>query len=221
MSAGSAGLYGKGMTALAQQTTLQSLAIICDDVIETIPSASFERLLELLQGGQSFERFGFRIRAAVALEIISRLERKGLKRAEINKALSAVAKDAEIELSTLREDISILRQWPDLRRVDPIVEREYYLRALSAPDPQSALDYAVQQKAEGKGFSTRDMREYVGRLNNGTAPEAIEAEHWAKVLFTNEGWQALQELCKRRDKSINDCINDVVIEADEWHKGKR
>jgi hypothetical protein len=64
------------VTALATQSVLDSLTLICDDVIETIPSASFERLLELLQGGQSFERFGFRIRAAVALEMIGRMEKE-------------------------------------------------------------------------------------------------------------------------------------------------
>jgi hypothetical protein len=182
------------VTALATQSVLDSLTLICDDVIETIPSASDERLIEILQGGQSFERFGFRIRAVAAIEMTKRFEARGLKRAEINKELSAVAKDAEIELSTLREDINILRQWPDLRRVDPIVEREYYLRALSAPDPQAALEYAVQQKAEGKGFSTRDMREYVARLNNGTAPEAIEAERWAKICCDAETWQTIDEV---------------------------
>jgi hypothetical protein len=209
------------MTALAPQSVLDSLTLICDDVIETIPSASFERLLELLQGGQSFERFGFRIRAAVALEMISRMEKDGLKPKEINKQLSGIAKDAEIELSTLKEDCRVATAFPEVLKDGVVLEREYYLRALSAPDPQAALDYAVQQKAEGKGFSTRDMREYVGRLNSGEAKEAIEAEHWAKVLFTNEGWQALQELCKRRDKGINELVNDVLIEADEWHKGKR
>jgi hypothetical protein len=209
------------MSVSLQQTTLQSLNVIFQGVIESLPDETESRLIEIAQSAKDLERFGFRIRAAVALEIIGRLERKGMKRAEVNKVLSGIAKDAEIELSTLKEDCRVATAFPEVLTDGVVLEREYYLRALSAPDPQSALDYAVQQKAEGKGFSTRDMREYVGWLNSGEAKEAIESEHWAKVLFTNEGWQALQEAMKYRDKGTSDVINDLLLEWLEWHRGKR
>lgn len=134
------------------------------------------------------ERAAFVLRGAAASELIDRLEALGAESNQtegVNTALREVAKDAGVDVGTLREDSRIYKEFAEdlveLLAANPerILGREYYRLALQTGNvtwasPREVLNY-FQEQLDSLTYSSSFARRDVKRINDGMTIDEVRA----------------------------------------------
>lgn len=143
-------------------------------IIETIPMMDDERLLEIYEQSQILGRCAWRIRAAVAYEILSRatsvkvgrgnkdneeqgrvaVARKIAK--QVGIAPKVLLEEAGIHATFLGNCLSARNNSETHGTYDHLAEKEFYRAAYYSDDPHSTLEFFAHQKSENPTYSTRD-----------------------------------------------------------------
>ena len=185
-----------GGTALESANMLHEWA---DMVIQNVQSQSDQKLIELARDAQNLEKAAFRVRGACGAELKRRLRERhpadGVEAGEkqIGKEMGALAKEMGVAPKTLEDDTRIFETFSDNLRGNVDLDREHFRVALSAPDPQAAIDLAYEQRRENESYSTRDFRDDVKRLR-GDDFRARGGGRGLSVRLDQEAAELLQDL---------------------------
>lgn len=211
---------GSGVNTETGLAPIQSGAVILrewsDLIIRNVKDQSDEKLIECAQDAKFLEQSAFRVRGACALELKNRI-RQRLKlegRSEqtaIGKQMAELAREIGCAAKTLDDDCRITETFSDILRGDTELDREYFLRALPAPDPHAAIEFALHMKATTPGFSAEDLRQHVVLLNQGQDKEKLERESWIKIPLNPAQKDALEYLKHRRNKAPKDLFGDWLV----------
>jgi len=87
--------------------------------------------------------------------------------------------------------------------------------ALSAPDPKAAIELAMDNRENNSGYSTRDFREDVRKLQAIETPDGDQKGKSQTIKLGLEALKALDELRKTReflDLDNNEIITHALVD---------
>jgi hypothetical protein len=204
-----------------------------DQLIEHLPGLLREisskddaQIIRIAITAQRLERFAFLVRGMCASELRRRhplrLSGGRGKRDRLELGVQAqmtrLAKEAGVDRRTLETDARIKDTFfPVISETTfghmPSLAREYYVIALSAPDPLAALKTAVEMRSEAD-FTLRQFRAEVRLLKNGTRISLTDAIsqrplalhiHLAAVVC-----ELITDLTTKTGMSMADIVADAV-----------
>ena len=200
----------------------QSLATVnllhdwADMVIENVRTQSDDRLVELARDAQDLEKAAFRVRGACGAELKRRiLERQNENpndrdRPAVSKQMNELATRIGVAPKTLADDTRIYETFGDRLDHGESLDREHYRISLSAPNPDAALDLARDNRNENPGYSTREFRNDVRKLQ---AIESGPAKSSPTGSTVKIGAESVEMLDKLRTISIYRDMSDGEIVA--------
>lgn len=182
------------------------------------------------------ERFAFVLRGACAAELRRRIpvrlaggrgkqDREGLG---IKAHIARLAKEIGINIKTLDTDARIsetfFKRGESVLVHEDCLPREYYVVALSAPDPLAAIEIA-QAKIVEPEYKLQKFRSYVRELKRGvqmnrTSPER-EALYLLRVNLPKDIHQALTEIIERSGQTKEVVVADAILAQHLALAGKR
>jgi hypothetical protein len=214
--------HGKEGISLAMEVENQSLATVnllhdwADMVIENVRTQSDDRLVELARDAQDLEKAAFRVRGACGAELKRRiLERQNENpndrdRPAVSKQMNELATRIGVAPKTLADDTRIYETFGDRLDHGESLDREHYRISLSAPNPDAALDLARDNRNENPGYSTREFRNDVRKLQ---AIESGPAKSSPTGSTVKIGAESVEMLDKLRTISIYRDMSDGEIVA--------
>lgn len=184
------------------------------------------RLLQTAINAEYLERFAFLVRGACAAELRRRIPtRLAGGRGKQDKGGSGIgphvarlAKDIGVSAKTLDTDVRIhqvfFSRGETLLADEHCLRREYYVAALSAPDPLGAIEVAKSKSAE-PGYTVQQFRSFVRDLKrNGSADKAAseqESGRWLRVKIPQETHQTLNDLVARTERAKEIIVAEAIL----------
>jgi hypothetical protein len=223
------------MSALATQTDESTLAegfnVLrdwADKMIGQVRTMPDDAIVETARMATELEGQAFRVRGACAAELKRRIrerarlqpENRGNEETVIARQLPALAAEIGVSPRTLDDDARIYETFASTPafRGDTNTPREVYRLALSAPDPQAAVEMAAQKKAESPNYSTRDFRRDVEALNGGGNAEEVARLRYVTVGLDDEAWGDLMAVRTRIGCDSETAIKLALRDKAEWGK---
>lgn len=159
-----------------------------------LPSLTEEQLMQIVANAGRMERYFFLARGLCVLELRSRVKERLSggrgKRDYSGKGINAqtiqLAEATRVNVSTLNTDARICEVFfpvgdeTTLAR-ESLLPREYYVIALSAPDPHAAIRIAIKQSADPH-YRRERFRAYVRGLKQ-SENNSTRARHKSSVLL--------------------------------------
>lgn len=187
------------------------------------------QIIELALNAQRHQRVAFLIRAACAYELqrrsATRLSggrgKKDRARIGIQAQMNDLAERLQISLTTLRMDARIYDKF-----FSPITEtvlarehclaREFYVIALSAPDPRSAIQLAMKC-IKDPSFNREQFKQYVRTLKSDDKQNSLirKAENIYTCLLrlhvSQKAKDALDEMTASSGKGKEEIISEAIL----------
>jgi hypothetical protein len=198
-----------------------------ETAVALIPTLSDAELEEGIARAQALGETAWRIRAAFATEVASRANRLNGGRGKlagegqgVTQALAHVAVQTGVEVRTIQRDRQIMSTFKETSAInDRRINRQYFEIALSAPDPQKAIEVVQRKLDDDPNYTTRQFGDYVRALRDtGDKEQKMEEAFWLNIPISQEARRAMVELCKRRQLKPGEVVSQVLIDALEWSK---
>lgn len=199
-------------------TTIENIA---DSIIQEIPRWSDDKIIEAAQQAAKLDHQAFRIRGACASELLSRATKllggRGKKDEEHEgkgAILAQIAKEFRVDARTIRDDVSILAEFPELKTSDAEISsfsRRMLLTASKAPNPHAALEL-IAKKGDGDLYPERYLVADVKALNSGTSLEEIEESRWITYRISLEAYDALKIIAEQNSELPEATLERIILE---------
>jgi hypothetical protein len=190
-------------------------------MIAQVPSMSDDRVIEVARDATSLEAQSYRLRGACAAEIKRRIrarlaedpDSRGKEELRIRAQLSNLAAEIGVAYITLDEDARIYERFGG-NIVDNVSPREVYRLALTARDPQAAVDLYVVKKDGDARYSTADFRRDISELNRGKSNvPTLAARDLHRLHFDLPGKAiaALKVICDRLQCDDEEALSRALV----------
>lgn len=197
-----------------EDTKVDQLIEYLPGLLRELSSKDDAQIIRIAVKAQRLERFAFLVRGMCASELRrrhpQRLSGGRGKRDSLGLGAQAqmtrLAKEAGVDRRTLETDARIKDTFfpvldeTTLEHMPPLA-REYYVVALSAPDPLAALKTAVKMRSEAD-FTLRQFRAEVRLLKNGT-----------RISLTDAGSQRPSTLHVSLAAVVCELITDLITKT--------
>lgn len=208
-------------------TNVDRLFGFLTDLLRDITEKDDEQIIQIAREAQRLETFAFLVRGMCASVLRQRCPERlpggrGKRDSQgqgIRARMSSLAEHLGVDRRTLETDARIKDTFfqvldkTSLVNIPPLA-REYYVIALTAPEPQAAIKVAVE-KSDDPNYTLEAFRSYVRTLkrNVPTAANASEAKQAVKlrVLIPVEAQQALLEIIEFNGQSREEVIADAIL----------
>lgn len=201
------------------------LFIQLPELVRHIPQMTDAQILQMLFRAKQLEDFAFLVRGACASELRQRsikLPGGRGKKDVLGRGLQAqmedLAKKVETGRKTLETDARIKDTFfpvideTTLEQMPPLA-REYYVIALSAPDPLASIKTAVDRCSD-PGFSLRQFRSEVRLLKTAGMPSTrfASAEHLLALnaRVTAESMSLVTDLITKTGKTKDEVVAEAI-----------
>lgn len=211
------------MTAQFQATRNQSLTLDTfntleawrDAVISNLEDANYDQCVQVIEAADRLAESAFWVRGAAANRAVS------LSEGETGKVIAQIAKDANVAPSTISYDRQIVSVFGvEILQHEKELSREYFRLAVSTDSPQETIELFRSKKLDNPGYSTRDAREDLKRLDLGESVAEVQRERFKKIVLTEAGQKALAEAQRYLDMSPSEIVEKLLLEWMEGHTAK-
>ncbi len=187
-----------------------------DAFVETIGSVPDSHLVEVARNASEMETQAFRVRGACAAELKRRVRERSLgDEAKIGAELLRLALEAGVNFHTLKDDCRIFETFGDECLSTNIYPREVYRLALTAREPERAVEMYVARKEQDARYSTLDYRRDISELNRGRTTPAAAPPGSHRLFFDLSGKAiaALKVICERLHCDDEEAVNRALVHA--------
>jgi len=158
---------------------MNRLLVVPDDVMQRLRLFTDDQVIQMRQYAREWGLKAWLLECACDAEIKRRDKiRNGRGNKDIDgngrvAAIDQAAKDAGVSRRTIYQNAQIYETFFEEKSGKNVAgacnvllldDKEYYARALTAPNPHAALEAMAERKADNPYYSTRDAREDVERL---------------------------------------------------------
>lgn len=195
------------------------------ELVKSLPRMTEAQLLQMLIRAEQLADFAFLIRGACASELRSRAPKllggrgkKDATGAGLQAQMDALAKKIGTGRKTLETDARIKETFfpvideTTLEHMPPLA-REYYVIALSAPDPLAAIKTAIDRCSDPQ-FSLRQFRSKVRFLKAGgalsDAPMSARSVLVLDAIVSAEISRLISDLIMKTGKSKDEIVADAI-----------
>lgn len=210
----------------SEDTKVDQLIEYLPSLLREISSKDDEHLIRIAVKAQRLERLAFLVRGMCASELRRRHPRRlsgGRGKRDslglgVQAQMTRLAKEAGVDRRTLETDARIKDTFfPVISETTfehmPSLAREYYVVALSAPDPLVALKTAVEMRSEAD-FTLRQFRAEVRLLKNvtGTSPTdaVLQRPSALRVHLTAVVCELITDLTTKTGMSKDEIVADAI-----------
>ena len=207
----------------------ENLRASLSEILRLLPEMRDGEILWTAAYAGKLELQGFLLRGACVAELRRRFSTKltgGRGKRDEGKVgmqarMTAFADSIGVGLRTLMTDLRIYQVFfenaPD--RVSTLageccLPREFFVTALAAPQPLTAIEIAIQKKRDST-YTRQQYREEVRALKQpaGKAKAKIKPEdgHWIRVQISPTAYKALKELERGDGKTQSDIVTEALL----------
>lgn len=195
-------------------------------VLPQIQQMDEVRLTHLAITAGYLERFAFVVRGACAAELRRRIptrlaggrgkqDKDGLG---IGSHLAQLAKEIGVSTKTLGTDVRIhevfFSRGETVLADENCLLREYYVAALSAPDPLGAIEVAKSKITE-PGFNVQQFRSFVRDIQRNGLADTVTSEQesgrWLRIKIPQESLQKLNDLVQRTGRAREFILAEAIL----------
>ena len=213
--------------SICLNTNIDRLLRFLTDLLNNIAEKDDEQILQIAKEAQRLESFAFLLRGICASILRQRYPNRlpggrgnhDHQGQGIRAQMTRLAEQLGIDRKTLETDARIKDTFfkvidkTTLDRI-PSLAREYYVVALTAPEPQAAIKVAVEKHADPH-YTLEVFRSYVRDLkrNGATVIHDSEAKPVTtlRVVIPIQVQQALLELIKFNGQSREEVVAEAII----------
>lgn len=204
---------------------VEQLADIITSVLPHIQQMDEARLVQTAVNAGYLERFAFIVRGTCAAELRRRIPTRlaGGRGKEdedglgIGSHLARLAEEIGVSVKTLDTDVRIIQHFFKAGETILVNEdclcREYYVAALSAPDPLRAIEVAKSRSAES-GYTVQQFRSFVRDLKrNGSADgdSGRDSGRWLRVKVPQQAHLILDDLVQRTRRAKGTVVAEAIL----------
>lgn len=208
-------------------SNIEQLLEFLPDLLQNITEKEDKQILQIAKRAQRLETFAFLVRGICASVLRQRcpnrlLGGRGKKDYEgqgIRAKMSKLAEQLGVNRKTLETDVRIKDTF--FQVIDktslvniPCLGREHYVIALAAPDPQAAINIAVE-KHNNPDYTLEGFRTYVRELKRDEPTIILDpkTKHvgTVKVLIPEEAQQALLEIIGFNGRSREEVVAEAIL----------
>lgn len=207
-------------------TKIDQLGKYLPDLLSEIATKDDERVIRIAANARRLERFAFLIRGTCASVLRQRYQHRlpgGRGKRDhdgvgIRAQMIRLAEQAGVDRRTLEVDARISNTFfaaageTRLEHI-PSLAREYYVVALSAPDPRAAIGKAAERLSESYyGLSQFKADVRLSKLAAGlhSAPPVVEQTHATRVRIPAEVGELLAELVTNSQKTGDEIVAEAI-----------
>jgi hypothetical protein len=206
-------------------TKVEHLDKYLSGLLSEIATTNDEGVIRIAANARWLERFAFLIRGMCASVLRQRCQHRlsgGRGRRDrdgvgIQAQMTRLAEQAGVDRRTLETDARISDTFfvgMDETRLEhiPCLAREYYVVALSAPDPHAAIRTAVEKRADSRYGLTQfraDIR-HLKRVAGAAAPSVTEHIHTVRVKIPAEVGELIAELITILQKTRDEIMAEAL-----------
>lgn len=207
-------------------TDLDRTALTANNLLSLLLQLKDEQLVSVAAQAQRLEAQAFLLRGACAAElrrrITTRLAGGRGKRDErgigVKAQMARLATEIGIAAKTLLVDAKIYKVFfLDRLETTPAcaisLAREFFVIALSAPDPREAIEIALAKR--GAGYTRQQFRADVSGLRQATRKNPLGLERGSgyllRVRITCEAQQALSEIGGGTNRTPGEIVSEALI----------
>jgi hypothetical protein len=207
-------------------TRIAQLGKYLPDLLSEIATTDDEQIIRIAANARLLERFAFLIRGMCALVLRRRYphrlsggrgkrDQAGLG---IQAQMAKLAEQAGVDRRTLEVDARISDTFfavmdETMLEHIPSLAREYYVLALSAPDPHAAIRTAVERRADSR-YGLAQFRADVHHLKRAAgitaAPSVTEHTNTLRVRIPTEVCGLLAELVTISQKTEDEIVTEAI-----------
>ena len=207
-------------------TRIAQLGKYLPGLLNEIASTDDEQLIRIAANARLLERFAFLIRGMCALVLRRRYPQRlsgGRGKRDqaglgIQAQMARLAEQTGVDRRTLETDARISDTF--FARMDetapehiPSLAREYYVIALSTPDPHAAIRTAIEKRADssyGLAQFRADVRHLKRVADITAAPSVTEHTHTFRIRIPVEAGGLLAELVTMSQKTKDEVVAEAI-----------
>lgn len=202
------------------------LAAHLPGLLGQIATKSDEQVIRIAADARQLERFAFLIRGTCALVLRQRYPhrlsggrgKRDLDGLGIQAQMTRLAEQAEVDRKTLETDARISETFfgdltESMLEHIPTLAREYYVIALSAPDPHAAIKMASERRLDSRYGLTQfraDVRRSKRTDDAHAAPHVTESTCAIRVRIPAEVGGLMTELMGLSQKTKDEIVAEAI-----------